>query len=50
VFREAEQRGRVMQQDVGIESVDSLASGHAEESSLVGGWRNDVGAMAAVEG
>src|SRR6185437_7918769 len=41
VFLETEQRGRVMQQDVGIESVDALASGHAEVSSLVGGkrWR-----------
>src|SRR6185312_1111088 len=41
VFLETEQRGRIMQQDVGIESVDALASGHAEVSSLVGGkrWR-----------
>jgi hypothetical protein len=37
VFLEAEQRGRVMQQDVGVESVDALASGHAEVSSLVDG-------------
>src|SRR6185437_3726869 len=41
MFLETGGGGRVMQPDVGIESVDALASGHAEVSSLVGGkrWR-----------
>src|SRR5581483_867515 len=39
VLLEAEQRRGVMQQHVGIESVDALASGHTEETSRSGRWR-----------
>jgi hypothetical protein len=39
VFLEAEQRGGVVQQHVGVEGIDALACGHARRSRGEGGGR-----------